>query len=30
MAYHQYSPVTSKWSVNFGVTIAFPQLRKGE
>ena len=30
MTYHQYSPVTSKWSVNFGVTIAFPQLRKGE
>jgi hypothetical protein len=20
MAYHEYSPVTSKWSVNFGVT----------
>jgi hypothetical protein len=30
MAYHEYSPVTPKWSVNFGVTIAFPQLRKGE
>jgi len=30
MAYHEYSPVTSKWSVNFGMTIAFPWLRKAE
>jgi len=28
--YHQNSPITSKWSVNFGVTIAFPQFRKGQ
>jgi hypothetical protein len=30
MAYHQNSPIASQWSVNFGVTIAFPQFRKGE
>jgi hypothetical protein len=30
MVYHQYSPVTPKWSVNFGVTIAFPQFRKDQ
>jgi hypothetical protein len=30
MAYHRDAPVASKWSVNFGVTIAFPQFRKGE
>jgi hypothetical protein len=29
MLYHRYSPVTSKWSVIFGVTMAFPQFRKG-
>jgi hypothetical protein len=28
--YHQNSPVTSKWSVNFGVTIAFAQFREGQ
>jgi hypothetical protein len=28
MVYHQYSPVTSKWSVNFGVTIGFPGVQK--
>ena len=28
--YQQNSPVTSKWSVNFGVMIAFPQFRKGQ
>jgi hypothetical protein len=28
MVYHQYSPVTSKWSVNFGVTIGFPAVQK--
>jgi len=30
MAYHQNSPIASQWSVNFGVTIAFPQFGKGE
>ncbi|MGC1299799.1 MAG: hypothetical protein WA869_32640, partial [Alloacidobacterium sp.] len=30
MAYHQNSPIAPQWSVNFGVTIAFPQFRKGE
>jgi hypothetical protein len=30
MASHQNSPIASQWSVNFGVTIAFPQFRKGE
>jgi len=30
MAYHQNSPITSQWSVNFGVTIAFSQFGKGE
>jgi hypothetical protein len=30
MVYHQYSPVTSKWSVIFGVTIGFPQFRKSQ
>ena len=29
MAYHQNSPITSRWSVNFGVTIAFPKFGKG-
>jgi hypothetical protein len=28
MAYHQNSPITSHWSVNFGVTIAFSQFGK--
>jgi len=30
MAYHQNSPITSQWSVNFGVTIALSQFGKGE
>ena len=30
MAYHQNSPITSQWSVNFGVTIAFSQFGKAE
>ena len=28
MAYHHNAPIASRWSVNFGVTIAFPQFRK--
>ena len=30
MAYHRNSPITSKWSVILGITIAFPQFRKGQ
>ena len=30
VACHQNSPITSQWSVNFGVTIAFSRFGKGE